>query len=459
MRSYTRALTIVVAAATTVGAGLVPAVARAATPVRIMPLVGVHHLGHQLHRRQRLPRGAAQTTSPTTPAWRSTWSAPSAPGPPPDNDNEGHPGLPHRRRSRPGPTPGWPPRAPTWCCSTWAPTTCCRTTTCPGAPARLQPLLDQILPCRTGRHGGGVDVGTEPPPTRPPLEPGPVPFNAQLPGIVQAKAAAGQEGPDRRLLRQPHLLADIGPDRIHPTDGGYTQARRRLVLRAAARPRRRPARGRCSAPTSAPPPRRSPGSTPSSPARERHRVLLRPHLDGDRPAGPRSHTAAPTRSCTPAPTPAPTRLLLRTTASSTCTSALTTGTTLTYWIYPQSTNGTYVAIDLALTDGRSLRDSAPSTSSASGHAPSSRATAGGSCSTSGTWCRSTSAPWPAAPSTSSASATTSRATRARSAAHRRHPDRQPGALGEQKPLPEHDTTAYAPGRGWNRPLRSRRGRR
>ncbi|WP_433201307.1 hypothetical protein ACQP00_30310 [Dactylosporangium sp. CS-047395] len=37
--------------------------------------------------------------------------------------------------------------------------------------------------------------------------------------------------------------------------------------------------------------------------------------------------------------------------------ALTAGTTLTYWIYPQYAGGGYVALDLFLTDGRSLRDS------------------------------------------------------------------------------------------------------
>ncbi|WP_433073619.1 SGNH/GDSL hydrolase family protein [Dactylosporangium sp. CA-052675] len=37
--------------------------------------------------------------------------------------------------------------------------------------------------------------------------------------------------------------------------------------------------------------------------------------------------------------------------------ALTAGTTLTYWIYPQQANGASVALDLSLTDGRSLRDS------------------------------------------------------------------------------------------------------
>lgn len=33
------------------------------------------------------------------------------------------------------------------------------------------------------------------------------------------------------------------------------------------------------------------------------------------------------------------------------------GTTLSYWVYPQSTNSTSIALDLAMLDGRSLRDS------------------------------------------------------------------------------------------------------
>ncbi|MBB5873578.1 lysophospholipase L1-like esterase [Allocatelliglobosispora scoriae] len=36
---------------------------------------------------------------------------------------------------------------------------------------------------------------------------------------------------------------------------------------------------------------------------------------------------------------------------------LTAKSVLTYWIYPQTTNARFVALDLALTDGRSLRDS------------------------------------------------------------------------------------------------------
>jgi lysophospholipase L1-like esterase len=36
---------------------------------------------------------------------------------------------------------------------------------------------------------------------------------------------------------------------------------------------------------------------------------------------------------------------------------LASDSVLTYWIYPQQTNGTYVAVDLALTDGGNLRDS------------------------------------------------------------------------------------------------------
>jgi hypothetical protein len=36
---------------------------------------------------------------------------------------------------------------------------------------------------------------------------------------------------------------------------------------------------------------------------------------------------------------------------------ITSNSVLTYWIYPQQTNGTFVAVDLRFTDGSSLRDS------------------------------------------------------------------------------------------------------
>jgi len=89
----------------------------------------------------------------------------------------------------------------------------------PGAPARLHELIDRIV---ADRPRAVVLVST--------LIPSPVPvrdqrvaaFNAELPGIVAAERKAG-----RRVylvdLNGALTTADIGPDKIHPTETGYAK--------------------------------------------------------------------------------------------------------------------------------------------------------------------------------------------------------------------------------------------
>jgi lysophospholipase L1-like esterase len=89
----------------------------------------------------------------------------------------------------------------------------------PGAPGRLHALIDRIL---ADRPGVRVLVST--------LIPSPIAvrdrrvaaFNAELPGIVAAERRAGR--PVYLVdLNGALTAADIGPDRIHPTEAGYAK--------------------------------------------------------------------------------------------------------------------------------------------------------------------------------------------------------------------------------------------
>ncbi|GAA3454642.1 SGNH/GDSL hydrolase family protein [Dactylosporangium matsuzakiense] len=218
------------------------------------------------------------------------------------------------------------------------------------APARLSALIDQIL---RGAPAATVMVSTLVPNRDSAVDARVTAFNAKVPGIVQAKAAAGQ----RVRLVDLHAgltLADIGSDGIHPTDDGYSKladtwyAALQPVLGAG-----RPwplfrtdlgaavqqltwtdtvagslnVGGYCCGLTAMESGRRAElahggtyalmysGNDLSAAGSYSYNRLYHVHL------------------------------------------AVTTGTTLTYWIRPQQANGAYVAIDLLLTDGRSLRDS------------------------------------------------------------------------------------------------------
>lgn len=348
MRSYTRALTIVVAAATTVGAALFPAVARAATPVRIMPLGASITWGTSSTDgngyREALRRHLVDDAGVAVDLVGSQRSGTAA-----DNDNEGHPG--HRIDAVAAGADAWLAAArPDVVLLNVGTNDMLQNYDLPGAPARLSALLDQIL---RAAPAATVVVSTLVPNPDATVESRVRAFNAQLPGIVQAKAAAGKKV--RLADFYANLtLADIGPDRIHPTDGGYTKladvwysalqpvlgAGRpwplfRTDFGAAAPPltwvdtvqSARNVTGYCCGLTSMETGRRAEvahggtyalmysGSDTSTTGSYSYNRVFDVHL------------------------------------------RLATGTTLTYWIYPQSTNGTYVAIDLALTDGRSLRDS------------------------------------------------------------------------------------------------------
>ncbi|MFI5914456.1 SGNH/GDSL hydrolase family protein [Dactylosporangium sp. NPDC051541] len=218
------------------------------------------------------------------------------------------------------------------------------------APARLSALIDQIL---RAAPAATVMVSTLVPNRDAAVNARVTAFNAKVPGIVQAKAAAGQRV---RLVDFYANLApaDIGADGIHPTDDGYSKLANAWYsalqpVLGAGRPwplfrtdfgatvqqltwtdtvqGSSNVGGYCCGLTKMESGRRAElahggtyallysGNDLSASGSYSYNRLYNVHL------------------------------------------AITAGTTLTYWIYPQQANGTYVALDLFLTDGRSLRDS------------------------------------------------------------------------------------------------------
>jgi lysophospholipase L1-like esterase len=89
----------------------------------------------------------------------------------------------------------------------------------PNAPARLDDLLDQIV---AARPTAAVVFSTLVPSGNATNDSRVRTFNAALPAIASAQAAAGH---NVRLVDLYGTLtaADIGPDTIHPTDGGYVK--------------------------------------------------------------------------------------------------------------------------------------------------------------------------------------------------------------------------------------------
>ncbi len=97
-----------------------------------------------------------------------------------------------------------------------------------GAPDRLGQLIDQIL---VDSPKATVLVSTVPPNTdasKPGINARTSAFNAALPGMVALRRASGKNV----LLVDPGLTAaDVGPDHIHPTDGGYLKIAQAFLQR------------------------------------------------------------------------------------------------------------------------------------------------------------------------------------------------------------------------------------
>ncbi|MEV0130887.1 SGNH/GDSL hydrolase family protein [Dactylosporangium sp. NPDC050688] len=345
MRSYLRALTLVLVAA---GGLAVPGAARAATPVRIMPLGASITWGTSSTDgngyREALRRHLADDAGVAVDMVGSQRSGTAA-----DNDNEGHPG--YRIDAVAAGADTWVAAArPDVVLLNAGTNDMLQNYDLVNAPARLSALVDQIL---RAAPAATVVVSTLVPNPDATVESRVRAYNAQLPGIVQAKAAAGRKV---RLadLHANLTLTDIGSDRIHPTDGGYRKLADvwysvlQPVLGAGrAWPLFRTDFG------AAAPPLTWVDTVQSARNVTGYCCGLTGMESGRRAELAHGGTYALMYSGTDA------------SASGSYSYnrvfdvhlPLTAGTTLTYWIYPQSVNGTSVAIDLALTDGRSLRDS------------------------------------------------------------------------------------------------------
>jgi lysophospholipase L1-like esterase len=327
---------------------LSPAVAAAATPVRIMPLGASITWGTGSTDgngyREALRKHLADDAGLAVDLVGSQRSGTAA-----DADNEGHPG--YRIDGIAGGADGWVAAArPDVVLLNVGTNDMLQNFDLPNAPARLSALVDQIL---RAAPAATVVMSTLVPSPDAAVESRVQAFNAQLPAIAQAKAATGKKV--RLVDFHANLtLADIGPDGIHPTGGGYLKladvwysALQPVLGAGRAWPLFKTDLGAAAPPLTW-------TDTVQSARNVTGYCCGRTSME----SGRRAEVAH-----------GGTYALMY---SGTDTSAggsysynrvfdvhlpLTAGTTLTYWIYPQSANGTYAAIDLALTDGRSLRDS------------------------------------------------------------------------------------------------------
>ena len=220
----------------------------------------------------------------------------------------------------------------------------------PGAPARMRDLLDRIA---AARPTATVVVSTLVPSGNATNDSRARAFNAQLPAVVAGRVAAGQRV---RLVDLTSTLtaADIGPDTIHPTDGGY--AKIADLWHSALRPVLGADRDwplfRTDLGAAAPP-----LSWTDSVQASRNVGGYCCGLTGME-SGRRAETAHGGSYA----------LMYSGTDTSATESysynkvfdvhvPVAADTVLSYWIFPQHPNATSVALDLFLTDGRSLRDS------------------------------------------------------------------------------------------------------
>jgi lysophospholipase L1-like esterase len=338
-----------VLAAATIAGGLVGALpAAAATPIKIMPLGasitwGTNSTdgnGYREELRKLLTTNAGLSVD---------YVGSQKSGTATDNDNEGHPG--YRIDQVAAGADGW--------LATYQPDVVLlnvgtndtiQNYDLPNAPARLRALIDQILvdrPTATVVFSTLVPSGDATNNARVQA------FNAQLPAIAQAEQSAGQKV---RLvdLNSTLTTADIGSDGVHPTDAGYVKVADlwysglQPVLGAGiAWPLFEEDFG------DAAPPITWTDSVYSSVNVGGYCCALTAMESGRRAEIAHGGTYA----------------LMYSGNDTSATQSfsynkvfdvhlpIATTSTLTYWIYPQYANSTSVALDLALLDGRSLRDS------------------------------------------------------------------------------------------------------
>ncbi|WP_432836639.1 SGNH/GDSL hydrolase family protein [Dactylosporangium sp. CA-092794] len=267
-----------------------------------------------------------------------------------DNDNEGHPG--YRIDQVAAGATGW--------LTTYRPDVVLlnvgtndtiQNYDLPNAPARLRALIDQII---AADPGVSVIFSTLVPSRDATNNARVQAFNAALPAIAQAEAAAGH---DVHLadLNGTLTAADIGADGIHPTDAGYVKLAD--LWFAAARPVLGAGRDwplfNADFGNGAKPLPTWTDSVDSSLNVGGYCCNLPGMESGRRQEIAHGGVYALMYSGTD------------TSASRSYSYnrvfdvhiPIASGTRLTYWIYPQTQNATSVALDLALLDHRSLRDS------------------------------------------------------------------------------------------------------
>lgn len=220
----------------------------------------------------------------------------------------------------------------------------------PNAPARMRALVQRIV---AARPGIAVVLSTLVPSRDAGNNAEAQAFNAQLPAIARDEQAAGHRV-HLADLNSSLTIDDISSDGIHPTDAGYVKLGN--IWYSALRPvlgagRSWPLLRTAFDPTS--PPLTWTNTVNSSLNVGGYCCNLTTMESGVRTETAHSDTYA---------------LMFSGNDTSATQSysynrlfdvhtPIAADSTLTYWIYPQVANATSVAIDLSLTDGRSLRDS------------------------------------------------------------------------------------------------------
>ena len=330
------------------GPTLAPAAAPAAAPLKIMPLgasitwgtASTDGNGYREELRKHLVTDAGLAVDYVG----SQQSGTAA-----DNDNEGHPG--YRIDQVAAGADGWlAAYHPDVVLLNAGTNDTIQNYDLPNAPARLRALIDQIIadepavtvvfstlvPSKDATNNARVQA-----------------FNAQLPAIAQAEAAAGKKV---RLadLNSTLTTADIGDDGIHPTDAGYVKLAN--LWYAALQPVLGAGRDW--------PLFKEDFGAAAPPVTWTDSVVGSLNVGGyccaltAMESGRRAETAH-----------GGTYALMYSGNDTSATQSysynrifdvhipVAAATTLTYWIYPQSAGSRSVALDLAMLDGRSLRDS------------------------------------------------------------------------------------------------------
>jgi lysophospholipase L1-like esterase len=326
-------------------AALAAAPSAAATPVRVMPLGASITWGTNSTDgngyREELRKHLVDDAGLSIDYVGSQKSGTAA-----DNDNEGHPG--YRIDQVAAGTDAWLASAkPDVVLLNAGTNDTIQNYDLPNAPARLQALLRQIT---TDLPAVAVVVSTLVPSKDATTNARVQAFNAQLPAVVRAVGGSVSLVDLNATL----TTADIGADGIHPTDAGYVKlanlwysALQPVLGAGRSWPLFKTDFGAAATPLT------WTDSVVASQGVGGYCCALTTMESGRRAEIAHQGTYALMYSGND----------LSATSSYSYNKLydvhlpITAATTLSYWIYPQSANASSVALDLALLDGRSLRDS------------------------------------------------------------------------------------------------------